>query len=115
MSKRKSYDAIYLRQYRANHPERTKQWELNTARNKLCKAGYQVTKPTKKKALADMTDDELREALEEKRRRNREACNRWRSKNKIRFLEYQKAYRKKNRQAAADLKAEIDRRQNNGE
>lgn len=112
MSKQ-SYDAVYLRNYRKENPGKVQQWELNTAKNKLTNAGYTVSAPKRpaKKKPEDMTDDELREALEEKRRKNREYCNRWRAKNCNRFNDYQKEYRAKQKKART-LKAELDRRQN---
>lgn len=109
--KKSSYEAVYQRQYRRDNPGRTKQWELNTARNKLEKAGYKVSAKAKKKRPEEMTDDELREALEDKRRRNRESCYKWRKKNPKRYATYQKEYRQTHNQAAA-LKKEYDRRQN---
>lgn len=35
----------YLKSYRKNHPEKTKQWRLNTIANELRKAGYSVDPP----------------------------------------------------------------------
>ena len=102
---KKSYDAVYLRNYRENNPERAEQWRISSEIRHLEKLGYVIIKPKERpKAPQEMTDAELEESavvietdIEKRKRQNRDACRRWREKNQDHVREYQKQWKEKNK------------------
>lgn len=87
---RKSYDALYLKAYRQQNPEKQEKWRIRSEIRHLESYGYTVSR----KKPEEMTVAELENRIGQDRDRQREYQRRWKENNRDRLREYHRQYRK---------------------
>ena len=98
MSKQKSYDALYLPQYRKRNPEKQEKWRISSEIKHLEACGFEVKPTPQKKQPEDMTLDELENYIATVKNRRKEYQKKWKSANPEKRREYAARWRAKHRE-----------------